>query len=153
MAKDKEPPELPLPPDFFAGDGANKGSDNVTPFGKRPKRLRGLIPDEPPLTPAVPKILSYRLSDEELIDLRSFLNSRPRLEQLKKEESPTDDSPLAMLKDLVHQIEVGHIKPVAAFVATVEFAPDGTEHYPFYVTQLPRLAVIGMLHELLEDLP
>jgi hypothetical protein len=160
MAKSKEPPELPLPPSVFGGDGANKGGDNVIPFGKPRKPLRGLIP-EPPQRFVPPNIQHYHLTDEELIELRSYLQSKPRLEQLMKVPAaavgsgpPLDDSPLAMLKDLVHQIEAGNIHPVAALVATVEFAPqDGGEVYPFYVSQLNRLAVLGMLHELLENLP
>jgi hypothetical protein len=164
MAKSKEPPELPLPPDFFGGDGPNKGGDNVIPFGKRPPPLKIRLPGDP--APAGDRIKRYHLTDEELLELRSYLNSKPRLKQLAVPGDmtrdavnavgsgpPLDDSPLAMLKDLVHQIEAGHIHPQAAIVATVEFAPDGTEQYPFYVARLSRLQVMGLLHELLENLP
>jgi hypothetical protein len=157
MAKSKEPPELPLPPNF------GKGGDNVLPFGKRRvPPIKGLIPDPshpPSMAPMGPNIHSYHLTDEELIELQSYLQGKPRLEQLKVPSEavgsgpPLDDSPLAMLKDLVHQIEAGNIHPVGAFLATVEYAADGTEYYPFYVSQLNRLSVLGMLHELLEDLP
>ena len=160
MAKSKEPPELPLPPSVF---GTGKGGDTVLPFGKLQKPIKGLMPDP---SATEPHIYSYSLTNEELIELRSYLNSKPRLKQAEEFEhrartpelavgsgSPLDDSPLAMLKDLVHQIECGNINPGAAFVATVEDAPDGGEDYPFYVSRLTRLAVIGMLHELLEDLP
>lgn len=144
-----DPPELPLPPNF------GKGGDNVIHFGKWPKPVKGFIPELPPMVLSVGLgIHCYHLTDEELIELRSYLSSKPRLKELKVPPVPLDDSPLAMLKDLVHHIEAGHIHPVAALVVTVEIAPqDGGEIYPFYVSQLNRLAVVGMLHELLENLP
>lgn len=72
-----------------------------------------------------------------------------------KADDPGDgeDNPLEMLQWLVHEITVGHIRPEAIFVGTIEYHGDGEEHYPFYVCGMTRLAVKGLIHEYLEDLP
>jgi hypothetical protein len=64
-----------------------------------------------------------------------------------------EDNPLEMLQWLVQQITLGHIRPEAVFVGTIEYDGDDVEHYPFYVCGMTRLAVKGLIHEYLEDLP
>ena len=64
-----------------------------------------------------------------------------------------EDNPLEMLKWLVHAIETGHIRPEALFVGSIEYDGDNVEHYPFYVCGMTRLAVKGLIHEYLDDLP
>jgi hypothetical protein len=146
----KKPPELPLPPNFFGGDGPYKGGDNVIPFGRRDPPLKIRMPaDEARRT-------AHHLSDEELIDLRAILRhptARPIGAPPPDDVREVEDTPLNMLKDLVRRIETGEVPAVAAFVGMIIYKSDGTEDYPFYCTGLSRLAAKGLLTEYLENLP
>jgi hypothetical protein len=150
MIKDPHEPidprdRLPLPVNFGTPE-----PPTVLPFGKRK--------EPPPITRADPMEqpgIDYHLTADE-VPLQAYLNDRTSALLQKDLRGPPvepEDNPLTMLKELIQDIEHGKIHPAAVFVGMIDYKHDGTEDYPFYCTGLSRLALRGLLHEYLENLP
>jgi hypothetical protein len=152
MIKDPNEPldpkdRLRLPTDF-----GTSAPPKVLPFGKR---------KEPPQVSLVPPkedapVIDYHLTGDEVRALQAYLNDRTSALLQKDLRGPPvepEDNPLTMLKQLIQDIEHGKIHPAAVFVGMIDYKHDGTEDYPFYCTGMSRMALRGLLHEYLENLP
>ena len=154
FGKPKDPTVIP----FGTPGGAMRQPPTSDSFGRRPVPPSDrLEPLKESLRPPRPEVIDYQLSADEIMALRVYLDDRTTTllsGDLQGMAGTTDeDTPLNMLKVLINDIERGKLHPVSLFIGMIDYKRDGTENYPFYVTGMSRMALRGLLHEYLENLP